>query len=175
MDKPDSSDLHKERFVSLLSSAQSGLYRHIYSLLPHPDLVDDVLQETNIVLWRKADEFDDSKDFMPWARTIARYQVLAALRDKSRDRLVLDEKLINLLSDELEEDLQSSTPRMRALEDCLSRLSGKKRDLILNRYREGSSVEQIALSHKRPVGSISQALYRIRQTLMKCVELQTLK
>ncbi|YCM42955.1 sigma-70 family RNA polymerase sigma factor [Verrucomicrobiaceae bacterium 227] len=173
MDPAQPDHLRQERFVVALSSAQSALYRHIFALLPYPDQVDDVLQETNIVLWRKAAEFDESRDFMPWAKTIARYQVLAAIRDNSRDRLVLDERLIDLLSDEA--DLNPIPPRLHALEVCLSKLGGRKRDLILSRYRQGSSVEEIANSHQRPVGSISQALYRIRQTLIKCVDLQSAK
>jgi len=28
---------------------------------------DDVLQETNLVLWRKTADFDPAREFMPWA------------------------------------------------------------------------------------------------------------
>lgn len=173
MEPTNSQDLKRERFVTALSAAQSSLYRHIYSLYPDSGKVDDILQETNIVLWRKVDEFDESREFMPWARTIARYQVLAAMRDKSRDPLVMNEELVDLIAAESEADDSSSLPKLHALEICLGRLSGKQRDLILRRYRRGACVEEIAHSIGRPVGSLSQALYRIRQSLMKCIESKT--
>jgi len=170
----DPHELKRERFVAALSAAQSTLYRHIHTLFPQSGRVDDILQETNLVLWRKVDEFDESRDFLPWARTIARYQVLAAMRDQSRDPLVLNEEIVNLIASESEPE-DSTRPRIRALEVCLAKLSGEQHDLILRRYQHGASVEQIAKSMNRPVGSLSQALYRIRQKLTKCIELQTLK
>ncbi len=162
----------QERFIASLSAMQSSIWRYIYSLLPDPNLANDVLQETNIVLWRKIDEFDHSREFMPWARQIARFQVMAALRDRSRDRLVLDEGLVDLMAGEIEAEEVVHGARMKALEKCLSKLNSNKRELVLQRYRDGASVQDIAASLKRPVGSLSQALYRIRQALMRCVERQ---
>ncbi len=173
MEPSNPQDQKKERFVTDLSAAQSALYRHIYSLYPNLGKVDDILQETNIVLWRKVDEFDESREFLPWARSIARFQTLAAMRNQSRDPLVLNEELVELLASESEEDSPEKSNYLLALETCLARLSGKKRDLILNRYRQGASVEDIAKTMKRPVGSLSQALYRIRRTLLKCIKHQT--
>jgi len=172
MSENEKERLRRERFIAALSSAQSVLFRHIYSLLPDPDLVEDVLQETNMVLWRKENEYDETRDFLPWARKIAHFQVLAAIRDRSRERLVLDENLVNLFEDETEEAELVGGVRMNALERCLSRLSSKKRELVLQRYRRGVSVEEMADSLNRPVGSLSQTLYRIRQALMQCVERQ---
>ena len=170
---PTTEQSKQERFVAALSASQSGLLRYIYSLMPDPNRVNDVLQETNIVLWRKVDEFDESRPFMPWARRIAHFQVLAELRDRSRDRLVLDENLVNLMADEIETETEEPGLQMNALEHCLSLLDPSKRALVLDRYRDGSSVQEIAASLDRPVGSLSQTLYRIRQALMKCVERAT--
>jgi DNA-directed RNA polymerase specialized sigma24 family protein len=38
------------------------------------------------------------------------------------------------------------------------------------RYAEGRSAQQIAATLQRPVGSIRQTLYRIRQQLRSCLE-----
>ena len=43
----------KERFVTSLTDSQDLLYAYILSLFPDVDLARDVLQETNLVLWRK--------------------------------------------------------------------------------------------------------------------------
>jgi len=44
-----------------------------------------VLQETNLVLWRKADEFNEEMSFVTWACAIAKFQVKAQRRDMQRD------------------------------------------------------------------------------------------
>jgi len=172
MPNSEQTNLSREHFIAALSSSQNSLFRFIYSLLPDPDLVDDVLQETNMVLWRKVDEYDETRDFLPWARKVAHFQVLAAIRDRSRSRLVLDEELVNLLEEEVEEEDTRESMRMHALERCLSRLPEKRRELLLQRYRRGASVEKMANTLNQSVGALSQALYRIRQALMKCVERQ---
>lgn len=170
MEPTDPIELKRERFIAALGAAQSALYRHIFSLFPDSGRVDDILQETNIILWRKIEEFDESREFMPWARTIARYQVLAAMRNQSRDPIPMNEELVNLVADDAQDSDSGKPIKLQALEICLGKLGGRKRDLILKRYRRGASVEEIARSMNRPVGSISQALYRIRQTLLKCIE-----
>ena len=62
----------------------------------------DVVQETNLVLWRKKDEFREDAPFMPWALAIARFQVLAHVRDQGRDKCLLDSELVAALSEDTE-------------------------------------------------------------------------
>lgn len=51
------------------------------------------MQEVAVVLWEKLNEFDNSRDFCKWSRDfckwacgVARFEVLAFLRDRARDR-----------------------------------------------------------------------------------------
>ena len=60
-----------ERFVNHLTSAQAVLYAYITSLLGDRESAKDVLQETNLVLWRKSAEFDEHKSFAAWSSGIA--------------------------------------------------------------------------------------------------------
>src|SRR5580658_8631053 len=96
---------HNAAMVRLITNAQPTLYRFIRSLLPDANAAQDVLQETNLVLWRKSDEFRDKVNFMGWAFTIARYQVLAYRRDSSREQRMFDQSLFDELADEAAERL----------------------------------------------------------------------
>ena len=71
------SDEQKENFVRLLIEAQGSLYAFILTLLANADTAKDVLQETNLVLWRKNEEFEAGTHFFAWARRIAEFQVMA--------------------------------------------------------------------------------------------------
>ena len=44
-------------FVANIASIQRQLHTYIYSLAYHREDTEDILQETNYVLWKKADTF----------------------------------------------------------------------------------------------------------------------
>jgi len=58
-------------YIYQVTRAQRALYCFITTLIRRPADAEDVLQETNLVLWRKAAEFISGRDFMPWALRIA--------------------------------------------------------------------------------------------------------
>lgn len=159
----------EETIVALITGHQLALYGYILSLLPDRSLADDVLQETNLVIWRKSAEYDASRPFMAWACGIARFQVLAARRDAARDRCVFSPELVDLLATEDEPDLGSADALNHALRDCLDELPGEKRELILTRYHSGRSVQEMAERRSLTPGALSVQLHRIRQMLESCV------
>jgi len=160
----------QENLVALITRHQAALHSYILSLLPNASKADDVLQETNLVLWRKAAEYDQEKPFMPWACSIAFFQVKAARRDAGRDRHVFDPELLELLAAEDDSDPESTHALDHALRDCLAQLPADKRELILHRYEADSTVHQMARSRNLTPGALSAQLHRIRQMLESCVE-----
>lgn len=160
----------EEHMVNLIARHQRDLHHYILSLLPDASLASDVLQETNLVLWNKAAEYDRSRPFLPWALTFAWYQVKAARRDSARDRHIFDDDLVATLADESsppDEDSLSS-----ALEICLAKLPEKQRGLILARYQPGSSVQALAEEFSQTPNAVSLGLFRIRETLRACIARQ---
>lgn len=159
----------KERFVAALTDAQNALATYIFSLLPYEDLARDVLQETNIVLWRKADEFQEGKSFMAWACGIARFQVKARRRDMHRDKLVFDNDL-DSLAVEAEQYIAQSEPSVDMLSECLAELSADQRQLLALRYGTDSSLKAMASKLGRSVGALKVSLFRIRHIVGECIE-----
>src|SRR5690606_12594168 len=108
---------------------------------------EDILQETNLVLWRKAGEFDMSRPFIPWACRIALFQVKAHRRDRARDRHVFDDDVLDLVA--VDAGAEEPAHLEQSLRECLARLSGEHRALILERYEPGASVETLAAARNR--------------------------
>jgi len=75
-------------FIRLFMSHERQLRFFLYQLLPTRDDVDEVMQNTSLVLWRKFGELDDENNFINWAYVVARYEVLMYRRKKARDRLI---------------------------------------------------------------------------------------
>jgi len=165
--EPDS-----EEFVRLLTEAQGTVYGYIVSLIPDRNRARDLLQETNITLWRKADNFEEGTNFNAWACRVAYFHVLAFRRKMAREKLVFDDDILDYLAERNDERIAEEGVRDRnnALRQCLQKLPEHHRKLVEDRYQPGASVQKIATEANRTVGAISQTLYRIRHNLMICIE-----
>jgi RNA polymerase sigma-70 factor, ECF subfamily len=158
----------RDAFVQLLTGEQTRLFGYIVTLLGDVNDASNVLQQTNLVLWRKADEFDVDTNFQFWSRKVAYYQTLAYLRDRKRDKHIFDGELLEQLASRpvtIDED-----ERRVALRHCLGTISSDCLDLLQQRYSPGKSIADIARERSKSVGSIKMALMRIRQALVHCIE-----
>lgn len=156
-------------FVARLTEAQSALYGSIHTLLAGGTAVSDVLQETNRVLWQKAALYDPTRPFLPWALTVARFEVLAHRKRQSRDRLVFDDGLVAQLAGEYERQ-SAGDGALQALDRCLQKLPTAQRTLLDARYLRGEPVQAIAAREGRAAGAVSALLYRIRAALAECMD-----
>lgn len=160
-----------EVFVQSLTDSQNRLFGYIFSLLGDRDRAADVLQECNLVLWRKAGEFREGADFIPWAFAIARFQVMAHLRDRKRDRLeLMDPELAELIVDEVEEQAGQFEEMQVALQTCVAKLPDHSRGLLERRYFSKLSIQSLAEETQRGVSAVKVALLRIRRGLRTCIE-----
>jgi RNA polymerase sigma-70 factor (ECF subfamily) len=161
-----------ELFVSLLGRAQSHVHAHILTLLPHWADAEDILQRTNIILWRKFAEWRPEQDFNLWACGIARFEVKNFLRVRSRDRLCFGDDLLEslgLAAIAVTERLDVGA-HTEALRECLRRLRSIDRQIIDGCYGEESvSAKEVAQRLGRPANTVYKALIRIRRTLFVCI------
>ena len=164
METPD------REFVYQLTESQKRIFAYLMTLLGSHEDASDVLQETNLVLWRKMDEFEPGTNFGAWACKTAYFQALAFLRDRKRDRHLFDDELLEKFAQE--EGIYDSREEEKemALRDCLAHLPDKQRNLISLRYREELSVKQLASQWGKKESAMKMTLMRIRQGLLACIE-----
>ena len=133
-----------EEFVELMTSFQGRLYAYIMSLIANPDAANDILQETNLVLWQKSGEYQMGTNFKAWSFRIANFRVMAYRQRKMRDRLVFDDDIMMTLT--VEAGIMDDTYeiRQKQLNVCMAKLPDRQRDLIERRYSIGASIKKIA-------------------------------
>ncbi|MES2658732.1 MAG: sigma-70 family RNA polymerase sigma factor [Verrucomicrobiota bacterium] len=157
-------------FVCEIARHQGALHAFIISMIPGLDGVEDVLQETNIVLWNKRGTFEPGTNFRAWAFSIARYKAMNHRQKRARQGMeVLSDDLLELLSSEFEERADQVDDRVRALEKCLRRLNTPEMDLIEQRYYSGTTMDHLAERSNRSLDSLRVTLFRIRAALRKCI------
>ena len=169
-------DRQYDEFVVLLARHDLALRRFVRSLMPSLDGVDDVIQETALECWKKFAEFQPadsesaSDEFVRWACVIARFKALSWQRDKSRERLVFRESVVELLSRDALESLDQRVEERQAVESCLKKLSEDQRRLVLSVHSPGESIARIA----EETGVKARRLYSkvnvLRTLLLECVK-----
>ena len=114
-----------ELFVELITRYQGRVRVFILSLLPNWADAEEVLQETNLVLWRRFDEFEPGSDFRAWAFQIAYYKVRSFWERQGRERLRFGNEFLDTVAAaamEMPDDLDA---RREALINCMIKLSDK--------------------------------------------------
>ncbi|QDU25015.1 RNA polymerase sigma factor [Anatilimnocola aggregata] len=157
-------------FVTQITRVQRQLHAFILSMVWNATEADDVLQQTNLVLWEKSAEFDASRPFLPWAMQFAQWQALAWLKQRQRQRLVFDDDLAKLLADEAVADERAFEARRNALASCLQKLGPEQRELIARRYEPEASVNALAAAGGVTAKALSDRLRRIRHALLECIQ-----
>ncbi len=157
-------------FADQLVAIQKGLYAYILTLSPWAEEASDVLQQTNLVLWRDAAKFQPGTDFRAWAYRVAYFQVLAQRRKAGRDRLRFDDDLLKNLADNMQREPAEAEVEALLLQDCLRKLPQIDRELICRRYDAGVSVKVLAADLHLPPNTVAVRLYRIRRALLECVQ-----
>lgn len=158
-----------ERFVRLLGRYQQRVYSFILTLVPHWADADEVLQETNIVLWRKFSEFKPDTDFVRWANQVAYFEVLKFRRRQQKDHLFFSDAFVEEVAAEVMEMSETLQMQRDRLAGCLQKLSDRDRTLIHLRYDEGSSVKRVAEQLGRSADSVYKSLGRVRRMLIDCI------
>ena len=161
-------DRHRP-FLRQFTSNEAAIRAFVRRLVPSRADADDIMQEISIVLWEKFDTFREEGNFRSWAFGVARFEVLAWLRDKGRDRLVLSEKVVDLLVAEADEEESHLEKQRQALEHCIAQVAPAQRDLLMKAYEPGSRIATLALENGRSEPGMYQWLYRVRKLLFDCI------
>ena len=165
-------DNPEKEFVNLLVSHQSLIRAFVISLLPGLPEAEDVIQNTNEVLWTKRDQFKIGTNFKAWALTTARFQVMAMQQKLRNDKRVpLDDDVLEMVARQGEKlDTADLNQKLADLNDCISQLQVRDQELVLHRYWKKSGLAEYAKTTGRSVGALKVALYRIRESLRDCLE-----
>lgn len=158
------------RFLRSYTTHEAAIRAYVRRLMPSRAETDDVMQEVALILWAKFSEFRPNGDFRKWAFGVARYEVLAWLRDCGRDRLVLAGDVADVIAAEALQNPEQYDSRRAALTVCLEKLAAPQRDLVLASYGSQSKIQDVAIESGRTLAGFYQWLHRMRRLLLNCVQ-----
>ncbi|MBE7495044.1 MAG: sigma-70 family RNA polymerase sigma factor [Verrucomicrobiaceae bacterium] len=161
-----------EDLILLLTRHQEALFRYIFSLVPCEADARDILQETSVALFRKFDQYDATRPFLPWAYRFAYLQVQKHREKAARSPLLFSEDVMDLIANERALIEPRLDERLRLLDACLAKLTPQDKELVTRRYalREGAEemMRRFAMSRR----TLFRNLEMLRQRLHECVTRQ---
>lgn len=161
---------------SLYDACSGKLYGLALRVVTQRELAEDVLQEAFLTIWRNAPDYRASlSPPMAWMGLIVRSRALDLLRRRASERLHLTQEIDEVLSDTLDGggptpmDTVESSQQAWALNQCLSRLDSKHRELVNLAYMRDLSHSELASQLKMPLGTVKTWIRRGLDQLRLCM------
>ena len=159
-----------EEFILELTQVQQRLFGFLFKRLADREQAREVLQRTNLVLCRKADNYEPGTNFKAWAMTVANYEVMAYRKTQVRERLVFTDEVVALLGPDDDGRSSAQSDRVAHLSHCLKGMSSKNRELLDWRYQGERTMDKIAEDVGSTIGAVKVKLHRLRRQLLGCIQ-----
>ncbi len=139
-------------------------------------LAEDLVQETFLRVWNRAQGFDAQRGALgPWLLAVARNRAIDYLRSASgreRNSVELEESGHASLYTDMERDILASD-KARQIRAAMERLAPKQREVIELAYFEGLTQTEMAERMGEPLGTVKtwvrSALKNLRQEFGEAV------
>ena len=142
-------------YQSEINSIQPTLKRYVKSRVFRPQDAEDIVQNTNIILINKEDQYDENKNFQAWVFTIAFWQIRRYFTDLKRSKIIyFDDPLEEMcLSDNGRVknspfDKETRGLRINNAQPKILRSTSSPLDIIENNEQKEDFINGIKLSKK---------------------------
>jgi len=165
-------------FQLLVERYERPVYGLLLRIVRRPETAEDLAQETFLKAFRALGRFDPERKFSSWLFKIAHNAALDALRRDGHEPLSLDAPVGDSEeAPELPADPKAENPFARAagrdlgraLEAALRGLRPQYREILLLRFVEELSYEEIAEVLGTPLGTVKIHLFRARRDLARAL------
>lgn len=157
-----------EEFKRNILKMQPRLQRMAEYIVGDPDSAADVVQEAVISLWEQRSTIK-SQEMEKLSLTVVKRRSIDLLR-KQKPTVTVDAESL-MLAEPPQDDLEERYRKARQLVD---RLPARQRDVILMKYEEGLSMEEIekatGMSSTHVYATLSRAYKSLRQTIKQTKE-----
>jgi RNA polymerase sigma-70 factor (ECF subfamily) len=153
-------------FEELYRLYHPRLTRFLLNLIRRPTLVEEVLDDTMMVVWGRADSFNGASKLSTWIFAIAYRKAMKGL--KRQDEAVEDKEAENRISDAASPEEESSRQRINALlMRAMDELSPAHRAVVDLTYFHDLGYREIATILECPVDTVKTRMFHARRHLRR--------
>lgn len=156
-------------FEKLVKKHQAAIRGFLAARLTRREDAEDLAQDVFITAFRKRKSFSGEVQIEAWFRGIARNLLMNHVRKFRAKPIGGSEELQVLIDRELDAE-ENDGEVLEALRECLGELKGEARELVTERYFEGTTVRDLESKTGRGYSALTMQLHRIRTVLAECIE-----
>ena len=166
LDRVKSQDV--DAFERLYRIYQPRLARFLITLVQRPQLVEEVLDDTMMVVWETAGNFRGTSKLSTWIFAIAYRKALKA-RMRWPDPMEDDEAHSQASEDPAPDELLHQTQLHEVLIAAMARLSAEQRAVVDLTYFHGMGYREIAEIADCPVDTVKTRMFHARRRLKQAL------
>lgn len=135
---------------------------------------DDLAQDAFVTAFRNISKFRGDSNFESWLRAIAINHLRNFIRKRREESVGGVEQLQALISFQDEPDeVSEQGSALEALKECLRKVDGPSRQLLIDRYATGKTAREICAESGKAYSALTMQLHRLRLSLGDCVKKHT--
>lgn len=166
----------QKAYAELMQRYRESVYFMMLKMVNHKDDAEDLTIEAFGRAFKRLEQYTPNYAFSTWLFKIASNNAIDFLRNKKKNNaLSLDSKMENEEGQEFSKSIRSETPdpeehimkkqKIELLRDVVDKLKPRYKELVVMRYYEELSYEEIAVKLDLPVGTVKAQLFRARDFL----------
>jgi RNA polymerase sigma-70 factor, ECF subfamily len=167
----------KAALIYLFHKYEKYLYNLCYGYLQNEQDALDLVQEIFIKVFNNLSRFDEKRPFHPWIRKISVNTCLNFKRDKKNNVISLNYEISDEITvqdtiasaENIEKEIVDEDVR-KTIRDNIKTLPKHYRLIIVLRYYEDLSYNEISILLNKPSGTIKTDIYRAKAMLKKSLE-----
>lgn len=169
-------DGDQDAFTDLVLDYQRSVYNLTFRMLGDSVEAEDAAQEAFLRAYRNLDRYDMTRSFKTWVLSIASNFCIDIIRKRRLSLLSLDDLLPGEVMSAIEhqsiEELMVDGERDRTVQEMMALLKADERAIIILRYWNDLSYEEIADALGINVGVVKSRLFRARQALANRIKVR---
>jgi len=155
-------------FAEIVGRFQGRLRYYLRKIVGADANLDDILQDVWLDVFRSLTKLNDPAAFPAWIYRLARDRAFREWRKSQRDNSKSIETSIEEFANEAESDFTAEDARM--VHECLDELTPEHREVLVLRFLESMSYEDIAGVVGCNVGTIRSRLHYGKLALRAAIE-----
>jgi RNA polymerase sigma-70 factor (ECF subfamily) len=149
-------------FAKLIATYQPRLRYYLRQILKEPDSADDILQDVWLDVFRALPRLQNIAAFPAWIYEIARCRALRAGRKPSIAQQPLNSDVV---IDEQIDETNLTAENAEYIHAALQRIAADHREVLVLRFLEQMSYEEIAKVTGCPPGTVASRIHHAKRAL----------
>jgi len=160
-----------DKFSYIINRYQEKLARYLRRLgVRNEEDVKDLLQDIFLKVYLNLNEFDQDLKFSSWIYRLAHNQTISSYRKKQvrpeAHSFPIDSIGFDILADDIAlDDISDKNLRQKMISQALEKISVKHREVLVLKFFEDKSYEEISDILKKPGGTVASLINRAKKSL----------